>query len=118
MAFFRRAAIQVPDFGTIKSPVPLEHIDVTKRYDIYSFFPGEERLYENMRFVSIKTLDDIRSYTGAFSGLVEIESMDGTRIMLPMHNIHMLCEHGSQPSFKLVRTWGESVNSRVSGMGY
>jgi hypothetical protein len=116
MALFRKPIPSLTNFEAIKSPIPLEHLDPSRRYDIYCYFPGEERLYENMRIVAIKTLDDISHFSSGIGGLLEIESSDGTRVMLPRHNIHMLCDHGSQPNFKLVRTWGEAINTRVSGI--
>src|SRR5262245_44805871 len=108
MALFRKPIPQLSNFDRIKSPIPVEHLDPAKRYDIYCFFPGAERLYENVRIVAVKTLEDITQFSSGIGGLLEIEASDGTRIMLPKHNIHMMCDHGSQPTFKLLRTWGES----------
>ena len=41
-----------PDDG-----IPVSVIDLSKRYDIYCYLPGEYRLYENVRIVGIKTFE-------------------------------------------------------------
>jgi hypothetical protein len=107
VGLFRKPTMQLPSFeNKIKSPLPLEHIDVTKRYDVYCLVRDEERLYENVRFVAVRTLDDISTGFSNFGGLVEIEATDGTRIMLTKFDIHTVCEHGVSPQYKVVVSWG------------
>jgi hypothetical protein len=105
MSFFKKQ--QVDFLERIKSPIPLEHLDVTKRYDLYCFFPREERLYENVKFIAVRTFDDISKHFAAIGGFVEIEAIDGTRMMLKSCNIHALCEHGAKPKFTILKSWSE-----------
>ncbi len=107
MSFFERQ----------KSPLPILFVDATKRYDVYCFIPNEVRLYENVKFVAHRTLDDISNMTTTIGTLVEIEGDDGTLIMLPKSHIHMVCEHGTQPKYKTLEKWTESGNRRGGGIG-
>src|SRR5262245_34262178 len=108
MGLFKRPTPSLPDFfEAIKSPLPIEHVDISKRYDLYCYFAQEVRLYENIKITALRTLEDIprksRSLIGAF---LEIEAPDGTRIMIPKLHVHAICEHGVQPSYKVLRTLG------------
>lgn len=84
---------------------PINQIDLTKRYDIYYTLTGEERLYENVRFLGIRSLDPVRDTAFYIHGYLEIESIDGSRMFIPPHGIQMICEHGTQPSYRVVRQW-------------
>jgi hypothetical protein len=85
--------------------LPISPIDFSKRYDIYCSYLEEERLYENMRIVGIRTMEKQRPYGASIiGGYIEIEAPDGKRVMVPHIHIHMLCEHGLQPSYRLLKT--------------
>src|SRR5262245_35541697 len=87
--------------------IPITNIDLTKRYDIYCSVMGEERLYENMRFVAVRTFERRTEYSsGLIDGYLEIEAADGSKLLIPSYGIQLLCEHGTRPAFKVLRTWG------------
>jgi hypothetical protein len=86
------------------NPVAAKPIDLSKRYDVYCWFVGESRVYEDVRITGIRTLSQEPTAIGVVDGYIEIEATDGTRAMMPRFHIHMLCEHGLQPSYKVLRT--------------
>jgi hypothetical protein len=43
---------------------------------------------------------------GFAHGFLAIEASDGARMLIPHFGIEMICEHGTQPKFKLLRQWG------------
>ncbi len=95
-------------FGkVIKSPIPVEHFDMAKRYDIHCLHSGEYRLYENVRMIAVKTLDDIRERGLSPRGFLEVEASDGTRAMIPILPIGLICEHGTKPVYVVLRKTGE-----------
>ena len=108
MSIFKKPPMSFPSFEKIKSPIPLEHFDVSKRYDIYYFTRNDERLYQNVRFVATRTLEDISPNFSNLSGFVEIEAIDGTRVMLSRFGIHAICEHGAKPHYKVLKSWKTS----------
>ncbi len=85
--------------------IPVSVIDLSKRYDIYCYIPSEDRLYENVRIVGIKTLEMPKHQfgTAVIGGYIEIEAHNGTRMMIPHIRIYMICEHGAQPAYKVLR---------------
>jgi len=96
----------------------MEHVDPSNRYDLYCHFPNEERLYENVKITALRTLEDIpkrsRSLIGA---LVEIETTDGTRVMIPKFHIHTICEHGAKAAYKVLKSWPTGGNPPTGGLG-
>jgi hypothetical protein len=89
--------------------IPIMHIDLTKRYDVYCTVTGEERLYENVRFIAIRTFERQSEYSsGLIGGYLEIETADGAKMLIPSYGIQLLCEHGMQPAFRVLRSWGNS----------
>jgi hypothetical protein len=89
--------------AVVKSPLPVEHFDVSKRYDIYCSLAGEYRLYENVKLIAVKTLDDIRERGVSLRGYLEIEMPDGKRTMIRMFPIHAICEHGTKPAYTVLK---------------
>jgi hypothetical protein len=77
--------------------LPTIPVDLTKRYDVYCFEVNHDRLYENVQFVSFRTLKDM------FQGFLEIETADGVRSLIPTFHIRLICEHGAPPAFKVLR---------------
>src|SRR5262245_48158651 len=78
-------------------------------YDLYGAVAGEERLYENVRFLGVRTFDRITEHSSGFiNGFLEIEGADGTRLLIPKFGIQLTCEHGVQPAFRVVRQWGNN----------
>jgi hypothetical protein len=87
-----------------ESPILISQIDLSKRYDIYCTQGNEDRVYEDVRLVGIRSLEPPRDYmSGSF---VELEAADGSRILISQYGIQMICEHGTQPKFRVLRCWG------------
>lgn len=86
-------------------PIPVEIFDLSKRYDIYCSIPSEDRLYEDVKIVGIRTFQKRKNDFGSslIGGYIEIEAANGVRMMIQHVRINMICEHGSQPVFKVLR---------------
>lgn len=67
---------------------------------------SEERLYENVRFIGIRTFERPTEYSLGLGGFLEVEATDGARILIPQFGIQLMCEHGAKPVYKILRTWG------------
>lgn len=87
--------------------LPVTTIDLTKRYDIYHCIRNEERLYENVKLVGLRDIPDKPSF-GGFGRFLEIEFIFGSRILISSGGVHMICEHGTKPLFKVFRSWVQS----------
>lgn len=85
--------------------IPVATIDLSKRYDCYCSTPGEDRLYEDVRVIGIRSFEPKKlEYMNALlGGYLELEAQNGARMMIPHYRIYMICEHGSQPSYKVLR---------------
>jgi hypothetical protein len=96
----RSAESPEPDGG-----IPVSVIDLSKRYDIYCYLPGEYRLYENVRVLGIKSFEATKHKfgTSVIGGYIEIEAENGVRMMIQSVRINMICEHGSEPIYKVLR---------------
>jgi len=89
-----------------QSEVPIQQVDLAKRYDVYYTHVGEDRVYENVRFLGIRTFDQINDFgSGLIGGFLEIETPNGAQFMIPNHGIQMICEHGVNPQYRTVRVW-------------
>lgn len=99
MSLFKTAKEKETD-----SPVPIVYFDLSRRYDLYCWVLCEERLYENVKVIGFRTFDQITQYSSAaIGGLLEIEGSSGARMMIPTHGIQMVCEHGTQPTYRVLR---------------
>ena len=99
MSLFKTAKVEETD-----SAVPVVYFDLSRRYDLYCWVLYEEKLYENFKVIGFRTFDRITPYSsGAIGGLLEIEAASGARMMIPQHGIQMICEHGTQPTYKVLR---------------
>ena len=86
------------------SQIPITPIDLSKRYDMYCTDVYHDKVYENVRFVGIRTFDRINEFSsGLVSGFLEIEAVDGSRVLIPSFGIRLICEHGTRPMFKVLR---------------
>lgn len=85
------------------SQIPVAQIDLSKRYDVYCTDVGCDRLYENVSFVGIRTINRVKDSYSFVDGFLEIESADGSRCLIPRYGIQLICEHGTQPPFKVLR---------------
>jgi len=86
--------------------VPVTAFDVSRRYDIYCSLIGGIRVYENVMLKGIRTFDRITQFSsGALCGLLEIEAPNGTRMLIPQHGIQMICEHGAEPTYRVLQSW-------------
>lgn len=84
--------------------IPVSQIDLNKRYDVYCCLSKEERLYENVRFLGIRTFDRIGEFSsGLIGGFLEIEAANGSTILLPNFGIQMICEHGTKPTYRVMK---------------
>jgi hypothetical protein len=94
------------------NPTPVSVIDLSKRYDIYCYIPSEDRLYEDVQIVGIKTLEPPKNQfaNALIGGYIEIEARNGTRMMIPHIRVYMICEHGAQPAYKVLRVRKSSDN--------
>ena len=94
---------KTPKEDSSQNPIPVIHFDAERRYDIYCWLVSEQRLYENVKVTGIRTFDKITQFSsGAIGGLLEIEAANGTRMMIPQHGIQMICEHGTQLTYKVI----------------
>ena len=84
--------------------IPIAQFDLSKRYDIYCSSHSEDRLYEDVKIVGMRTLERRTEFSsGAIGGYVEIESANGTRAFIPQFHVSILCEHGAPLIDKVVR---------------
>ena len=86
-------------------PIPVTVFDLSKRYDLYCSTPSEDRLYEDVRIVGICSFEKKKHEysTALIGGYIEVETRSGARMMIPHVRMYMICEHGSQPSYKVLR---------------
>ena len=88
-----------------KEDLPVLGIDLSKRYDIYCSVPGEDRLYEDVKIVGIRTFEpNSQIRMGLIGGYLEVEAPDGVRMLIPHIRMSMICEHGAPPRYKVLRT--------------
>jgi len=106
MSLFKNPRGELPETPEPDNPIPVTLIDLSKRYDIYCSIPGEDRLYEDVRIVAIRTFEKKKQDFGMalIGGYLEIETRNGARMMIPHIRMYMICEHGSQPDYKVLRT--------------
>ncbi len=83
--------------------VPVLGVDLSKRYDIYCSILGEDRLYENVKVVGIRTFEPKSPIKGLVNGYLEVECFDGARMLIPHIRMYMICEHGVEPRYKVLR---------------
>jgi|SRR4051812_46339085 hypothetical protein len=86
--------------------IPINAIDLSKSYDLYCTTQREERLYEDVKIIGIRTFERMRQYSsGLIGGYIEIQARDNTRMLISYHQVKMICEHGSQPKYKVLNTY-------------
>jgi hypothetical protein len=106
MSLFKPTKEKPSETPTASGSVPVMPFDVSRRYDIYCALIGDNRVYENVKLTGIRTFDRITEFSsGALGGLLEIEATNGTRILIPQHGIQMICEHGAQPTYRVLSRW-------------
>ena len=103
MGLFDSKKPAVPQHGESANQIPINQFDLAKRYDVYSTEFNHDRVYENVRFIGVRTFDRIHEYTSPAFGFLEIEAADGSQFLIPTFNIRMICEHGTKPIFKVLR---------------
>lgn len=104
----RRPAPPPPTRRPRPGALPLTPLDTAKWYDVYCTVAGEERVYEEVRFVGRRTLDPVTQYSSGLSGFLEIEASDGTRALVPQFGVHLVCECGPQPAYRVLRPRGRA----------
>lgn len=57
-----------------------------------------------MRVVGIRNFEKKKHdyATALLGGYLELEAADGNRMMIPYHRIHLICEHGAAPTYKVL----------------
>ena len=96
---------KIPKDDSPDSSIRITPIDLSKRYDIYCSLSGEDRVYEDVTITGIRTLEPKTQFSsGLLGGYIEIEARNGSRVMIPHVHINMLCEHGLQPTYRVLRT--------------
>jgi len=104
--FGSRPSLPPFEFPQRQSDIPVRQIDLSKRYDVYESHIGEDRIYENVRFVGIRTFEPIGGFgAGVVGGYLEIEAANGAQFMIPNHCVQFICEHGVQPTYRTLRVW-------------
>jgi hypothetical protein len=65
---------------------------------------GHAWVYEKVRFVGLRTFDRITRFSsGMVGGFLELEALDGSRWLIPNSGLGLICEHGTQPMFRVHR---------------
>jgi hypothetical protein len=96
---------KVPNEDSSNAPIPILPFDAGQRYDLYCWVVSEQRLYENVKIVAIRTfdkIDKVSAFSSAIGGLFEIEAQNGAKMMIPRHGINLICKHGDRPVYKVV----------------
>jgi hypothetical protein len=106
MGLFKTPKSEPPSSSEPDGAIPVAVFDLSKRYDIYCATPGDDRLYEDVRIVGIRTFERKKNQfaTALIGGYLEIEARNGVRMMIPHIRMYMICQHGSQPVYKVLRT--------------
>ena len=105
MSLFKNPRGEQSDKPEPDSPISVTVFDLSKRYDLYCSTPSEDRLYEDVRIIGIRTFEKKKQEFGMslIGGYLEIEANNGTRLMIPHIRMYMICEHGSHPAYKVLR---------------
>jgi hypothetical protein len=105
MGLFRTRKAVTPTPRRESPPqIPVAPVDLSKRYDVYCTDVGHDRLYEDVRFVGIRTFDRVTEFSsGLVGGYLEIEAADGSRCLIPSFGVRLICEHGARPLCKILR---------------
>jgi hypothetical protein len=100
---FRQPKSSPPPSGPANQ-IPITPVDLNKRYDVYCSDINHDKLYEDVRFVGIRTFDPITEFTsGLVGGYLEIEASNGSRWLIQSYGIRLICEHGTQPVYRVLR---------------
>lgn len=112
MSLFKNPRGESPEAPEPDSPIPVTLFDLSKRYDIYCSIPGEDRLYEDVSIVAIRTFEKKKQEFGMalIGGYLEVETRNGARMMIPHIRMYMICEHGSEPQYKVLRVRKNDVD--------
>jgi hypothetical protein len=105
MSLFKTPRVDLPDTPAPQSSTPVSVFDLSKRYDLYCSTPSEDRLYEDVKIIGIRTFEKRKEEFGMalLGGYLEIETSNGARMMIPHIRMYLICEHGSQPGYKVLR---------------
>lgn len=78
-----------------KRRLAIGQIDLARRYDIHAMAGEREVVYEDVRFVALRSIEEPTGST--YSAFAELEGADGGRFLIPQHGIVLICEHGARP---------------------
>ena len=81
--------------------LPVSQLDTEKRYDIYHHLHHEERVYENVKLVGLRKIGGEPGTTT----FLELETVYGSRMFVWAFGVHLICEHGTKPMFRVFRSW-------------
>ena len=79
--------------------LPLCNLDLDQRYDVYTGWSGRARLYKNVKINGLRVFQKITGFTS--SGLIELEDVDGDKVMILASLVSMVTEAGVEPKCKL-----------------
>lgn len=84
--------------------IPVELFDLSKRYDLYCSDLREDRLYENVKIVAVRSFEPKHEHgLNVVGAYLEIEAPNGVRMMIKHFGIDMICEHGAKPTYQVLR---------------
>src|SRR5262249_43302482 len=63
MGLFNSRRSEAPRQTEPTGKIPISQVDLSKRYDVYYTDIGHDRLYENVRFVGIRTFERITDFS-------------------------------------------------------
>jgi len=105
ISLFKSRKENSPEGHVAGSPIPISAIDLSKRYDLYCHSFEGDVVYEDARILGIRHFEQKKQFASALiGGYLELEFADGTRVLVSHHRIHMMCEHGSQPKYRVLRS--------------
>lgn len=84
-------------------PDPDAKIDITKRYDVYCMWFGQQAVvYRNVLFKGAKVLFGHGKFDIA-SQFLELEQADGQNVFVNRHSVTAFCEHGKNPGAEIIK---------------
>src|SRR5690349_19103493 len=94
MSLFKTPRVEQSGSPDPDGALPVTLFDSSKRYDLYCSTQSEDRLYEDVRIIGIRTFERKQHAYGTalIGGYLEIEARTGARMMIPHLRMYMICE--------------------------
>lgn len=107
MSLFKPQKPVLPSFPepkVIEDNIPVVQFDLSKRYDLYCCIYDENRIYENVKIIGLRTLERRTEFSsGTLGAYLEVEAADGTRCFVPQFHISSMCEHGAPLVYQVIK---------------